>query len=82
MAGLVKFKNPLYNPEVVQVALRQIASLPCQGSYIVEHRDGRVSNISFAYISEARAIDDARAWMCAAADIVCIRIPRFNVVLY
>lgn len=82
MAGVVKFRNPLFNPEAVQVALRQIASLPCQGSYIIEHHDGRVSNISFACISEARAVDDARAWMAADPDIKCIRIPRFNIVLY
>lgn len=82
MASLVKFENPLFNPSAVQDVLRQINSLPCQGSYIIEHYDGRVSNISFASVSEREVVDSARAWMAADHDIVCIRIPRFNVVLH
>ena len=56
--------------------------MPYQGSFIIEHRGGRVSNVSFAAISEARVMEEARALLVLDPDIVCIRVPRFNAVLY
>ena len=45
MAGVVKFKNPLYNPAAVQEVLSQVANLPHHGTMICEYHNGRVSNV-------------------------------------
>lgn len=82
MAGLVKFSNPLYNPLAVQDALRQIASLAFHGTMIVEHRNGRVSNVDYSGNSESEIMHLARAFLRNDIDVVCVRLPRFNVVMY
>lgn len=82
MAGLVKFTNPLYNPQAVVDALRQIASLPFQGTMIIEHRDKHVYNVDYSGSSESEIMDFARAFLRNDLNVVCVRLPRFNVVMY
>ena len=82
MAGVVKFSNPLYNPDAVQVALNQIAGLAFHGTMICEYRSGRVSNVSYSASSESEVMNIARAFIRTNPDIVCVRLPRFNVVMY
>lgn len=82
MAGVVKFKNPLFNPDAVQVALRQIANLPIHGTMIVEHRDKHVSNVGYSGSDESEIMDFARAFLRNNPEVVCVRLPRFNVVMY
>lgn len=82
MAGVVKFSNPLYNPQVVQDVLNQIANLPIRGTMIVEHRNGRVSNVGYSGYSESEIMNIARAFLRNSLDVVCVRLPRFHVVMY
>ena len=82
MAGVVKFSNPLYNSQFVQDVLNQIASLPIHGTMIVEHRSGRVSNVDYSGCSESEIMNIARAFLRNDIEVVCVRLPRFNVVMY
>lgn len=82
MAGVVKFSNPMYNPDAVQVALRQIANLPFHGTMIVEHRDKHISNVSYSGSDESEIMNFARAFLRNDPEVVCVRLPRFNVVMY
>lgn len=82
MAGVVKFSNPLYNPQVVEEIKRQIASLVYHGTIICEYRNGRVSNVDYSGNSESEIMDIARAFLRNNPDVVCVRLPRFNVVMY
>lgn len=82
MAGVVKFRNPLYNSQVVDDIKSQIASLAFHGSFIIEYRDGHISNSSFSSNSESDVMAMARAFFITNPDIVCVRVPRFNAVLY
>lgn len=82
MAGVVKFSNPMYNPQVVSDVLNQIAGLVFRGTMIVEYRGGRISNVSYSGNSESEVMNIARAFIRTNPDIVCVRLPRFNVVMY
>lgn len=82
MAGVVKFSNPMYNPQVVQDVLNQIANLPIRGTMIVEHRNGRVSNVDYAGCSESEIMNIARAFLRNNIEVVRVCLPRFNVVMY
>lgn len=82
MAGVVKFSNPMYNPQVVEEIKRQIAGLVFHGTMICEYRNGRVSNVSYSANSESEVMNIARAFIRTNPDIVCVRLPRFNVVMY
>lgn len=82
MAGVVKFKNPLYNPAAVQEVLSQVANLPHHGTMICEYHNGRVSNVDYSASSESEVMNIARAFIRTNPDIVCVRLPRFNVVMY
>lgn len=82
MAGVVKFKNPLYNPAAVQEVLSQVANLTYRGTMICEYHNGRVSNVDYSASSESDVINIARAFIRTNPDIVCVRLPRFNVVMY
>lgn len=82
MAGVVKFSNPCFNPQFVEEIKRQISGLAFHGSFIIEYRNGRISNVSFSSNSESDVISQGRAWFVSNPEIVCVRIPRFNVVLY
>lgn len=80
MAGVVKFRNPLYNPQVIEDIKRQIAGLAFHGSFIIEYRGGRVVNTPYSSDSESEVMNMARAFFVTNPDIVCVRVPRFNVV--
>lgn len=82
MAGVVKFSNPMYNPQVIEDIKRQIAGLAFHGTMICEYRSGRVSNVSYSANSESEVMNIARAFIRTNPDIVCVRLPRFNVVMY
>lgn len=82
MAGVVKFTNPLYNPQVVENIKRQIAGLVFHGTMICEYNNGRVSNVSYSASSESEVMNIARAFIRTNHDIKCVRLPRFNVVMY
>lgn len=82
MAGVVKFSNPMYNPKVVEDIKCQIAALVFHGTMIVEYRNSRVSNVSYSASSESEVMHIARAFIRTNPDIVCVRLPRFNVVMY
>lgn len=82
MAGVVKFTNPMYNPQVVEDIKRQIAGLVFHGTMIVEHINGRVSNVSYSANSESEVMNIARAFIRTNPEIKCVRLPRFNVVMY
>lgn len=82
MAGVVKFTNPMYNPQVVEDIKRQIAGLVFHGTMICEFRNGRVSNVSYSANSESEVMNIARSFIRTNLDIVCVRLPRFNVVMY
>lgn len=82
MSGVVKFRNPLYDDQVVEDIKCQIASLVYRGTMFVEYRNGRVSNISYSASSESEVMNIARGFIHTNPDIVCIRLPRFDVVMY
>lgn len=82
MAGVVKFTNPMYNPQVVEDIKRQIAGLVFHGTMICEYRGGRVSNVSYSANSESEVMNIARAFIRTNPEVVCVRLPRFNVVMY
>lgn len=82
MAGVVKFSNPMYNDQVVSDVLNQIANLVFRGTMIVEYRGGRISNVSYSGNSESEVMNIARAFIRTNPEIVCVRLPRFNVVMY
>lgn len=81
MAGVVKFKNPMYNPQIIEVIKNQIAGLALHGSIIVEYRDGRISDVSYSASSERDVIDIARGFLRTNIEIVRVSVPRFNIVL-
>ena len=81
MAGVVKFTNPMYNPQVIEDIQSQIACLAFRGSIIVEYRDGRVSDVSYSASSERQVIDIARGFLRTNIEIVRVSIPRLNIVL-
>lgn len=82
MAGVVKFTNPMYNPQVVEDIKRQIAGLVFHGTMICEYRNGRVSNVSYSANSESEVMNIARAFIRTNPSIVRVSLPRFNVVMY
>lgn len=82
MAGVVKFSNPRYNDQVVEDIKRQIASLVFHGTMICEYNNGRVSNVGYSASSESEVMNIARAFIRTNPEIVCVRLPRFNVVMY
>lgn len=82
MAGVVKFTNPMYNPKVVDEIKRQIAGLVFHGTIFCEYRNGHVSNVDYSASSESEVMNIARAFIRTNPDVVCVRIPRFNVVMY
>jgi len=82
MAGVVKFSNPLYNPQAVADVMRQIANLPFHGTMFVEHIDKRISNVSYSGSDESEIMNFARAFLRNDPEVVCVRLPRFNVVMY
>ena len=81
MAGVVKFKNPMYNPQIIEDIKSQIACLVFRGSIIVEYRNGRVSDVSYSASSEREVIDIARGFFRTNLEIVRVSVPRFNIVL-
>lgn len=81
MAGVVKFSNPMYNPQFVEVIKNQIAGLALHGTIVVEYRDGRVSEVSYSASSEREVIDVARGFLRTNIEIVRVSVPRFNIVL-
>ena len=81
MAGVVKFSNPMYNPQFVEVIKSQIAGLVFRGSIFVEYRDGRVSEVSYSASSEREVIDVARGFLRTNIEIIRVSVPRFNIVL-
>lgn len=82
MAGVVRFTNPMYNHKVVDEIKRQIAGLVFHGTMICEFRNGRVSNVDYSGNSESEIMNIARAFIRTNPEIVCVRLPRFNVVMY
>ena len=82
MAGVVKFKNPLYNPQAVKDVMNQIAGLAFHGTMIIEHRNKHISNVSYSGSDESEIMNFARAFLRNDPEVVCVRLPRFNVVMY
>lgn len=81
MDGVVKFSNPMYNHQFVEVIKNQIASLAFHGSCIIEYSDGRISNVSYSASSEREVIDIARGFLRTNIEIVRVSVPRLNIVL-
>ena len=81
MVGVVKFSNPMYNPQFVEVIKNQIDSLVFHGSIIIEYRNGRISDVSYSASSEREVIDIARGFLRTNLEIVRVSVPRFNIVL-
>ena len=79
MPVVVKFRNPLYDYQFVEDIKRQKAGLVYHGSFIIEYRSGRVSNVSYSSDSESEIMNMARAFFFNNPDVVCVRVPRFNV---
>ena len=50
------------------------------GTFIITHRDGRVSNVSYADNSEREIHSMARAFFFNNSDVVRVELPKFNVV--
>lgn len=81
MAGVVKFKNPMYNPQIIEDMKSQIACLAFRGSIIIEYRDGRVSDVSYSASSKREVVDIARGFFRTNLEIVRVSVPRLNIVL-
>ena len=81
MTGVVKFKNPMYNPQIIEDIKSQIAYLAFRGSIIIEYRNGRISDVSYSASSEREVIDIARSFLRTNIEIVSVSVPRFNIVL-
>lgn len=81
MAGVVKFKNPMYNPQIIEDIKIQIAGLALHGTIVVEYRDGRISEVSYSASSERDVVDIARGFLRTNIEIVRVSVPRFNIVL-
>lgn len=81
MAGVVKFKNPMYNPQIIEDIKSQIACLAFRGSIIIEYRNGRISDVCYSASSEKEVIDIARGFIRTNIEIVRVSIPRLNIVL-
>lgn len=81
MAGVVKFSNPMFNPQIIEEVKNQIAGLAFNGSIVIEYRDGRISDVSYSASSERQVIDIARGFLRTNIDIVRVSVPRFNIVL-
>ena len=62
MAGVVKFKNPIYNPQIIEDIKSQIAGLALHGTIVVEFSDGRISEVSYSASSERDVVDIARGF--------------------
>ena len=81
MAGVVKFKNPIYNPQIIEDIKSQIAGLALHGTIVVEFSDGRISEVSYSASSERDVVDIARGFLRTNIEIVRVSVPRFNIVL-
>ena len=82
MAGVVKFSNPMYNPEAVNNVLNQIAELTFKGSIFIERSDKSVSSISYACSVKSEVVRIADTIFRDAVDVVRVSIPALNIVLY
>lgn len=82
MVGVVKFSNPMYNPEAVNDVLKQIAALTFKGSIFIERSNKSVSHISYACSDKSEVVRIADTIFRDAVDVVRVSIPALNIVLY